>query len=199
MNIKFAFLLLGISYFFGWRTYRVPQNAMEWIPYKEGDQVIFESNKQDLDTMLITDIVSFIRVKENPRDDLNQYELVMVEARVPDKWTNPMGRTFYKSSQTILLLDAHQSFTSVEFNFKPYGYYFNAKDLTFKEVLEKSQETVVTKYKTFNDVYIVQCSNEHFCNSEDGIDKLYWSKKYGLVKYVLDEVTWELKEIVAGQ
>lgn len=108
------------------KQYSIDQKTKEWIAYKPGQEYLFQDSEGNIDTLRILKTEGF----NNPEDHLDiifpHHEKIVIDARVPDFWTNPMGTTFNSSIQSIIVIDANKNNTTIDITFKPYHYYFES-------------------------------------------------------------------------
>lgn len=185
----FLLLLIGTS-FVACKQYSIKKEYKKWIPYKEGETYIFISDKGNIDTLKILKLERF----NNPEDHLSiispYHEKIIVDAYVPDLWTNPMGTTFQKSIQSILVMDANTSNTTIDIIFKPYDYYFESKNNDLDKIVYFSSEI---GGKEYDDLTIFK-SNHSLNFIERPLNEIIWSKEFGIVEYNLDGEKFKLKE-----
>ncbi|NPV51729.1 MAG: hypothetical protein HPY60_11125 [Candidatus Methanofastidiosum sp.] len=189
-HIKLILLTL-ISLFIGCKQYTIDKKTIDWIAYRPGQVYLFQDNEGNIDTLKILKTEKF----NNPEDHLAiitpHHEKIVIEASVPDKWTNPMGITFYSSRQSLIEIDANKSSTTFNIIYKPHDYYFASKNIELDEI------DFLTKKigdKTYDDIMIFQCNDESFCSEENSIKEIFWSANYGIVEYNLGNTKYTLKE-----
>lgn len=96
------------------KQYSIDNKTENWIAYKPGQIYLFQDDTGDLDTLIILKTEKF----NNPEDRLAiispYHEKIVISARVPDLWTNPMGTTFNSSIQSIIIIDANTNNTTLD-------------------------------------------------------------------------------------
>jgi len=166
----------------------VDKEIINWIPYKEGQVYIFESDQGKQDTLEILDLERF----NNPEDHLAiisaYHEKLIITARVPDSFRNPMGSQFHSSKQPIIVVDANTNTTSIEVNFKPYDYFF----MTKINSIEDFEQLRIVQENNNTNLYSLECTDTTFCKKANAISHLLWSKTHGIVEYRLGNETWKL-------
>jgi hypothetical protein len=185
------FSLIMIQIFYSCKQYSIGKKTVDWIAYKPGQIYLFQDESGNLDTLKILKTERF----NNPEDHLALFspyhEKIVIDASVPDLWTNRMGATFHSSVQSIMVIDANRKNTTIDISYQPYGYYFKStnNDLT---ALKLEKRTIGSR--SYNDVIVFECNDETFCKEEKAINKIIWSVENGIVEYDLGNVKYTLKE-----
>jgi len=163
------------------------REAKNWIPYESGQIIIFKSNKGNTDSLKILSVNSYI----NPEDPLavssRKHETITIDAKVPNRWTNPMGTSFRYSEQTILELNANKRNATCKVSFKPNKHYFKSAESDISQI---SYVTKVIGARSFDEVTTFACNSGVFCEKDNSIDSILWSKQYGIVQYRLGDETF---------
>jgi len=185
-------ILIPIVFLFtGCKQYTIDKKTIDWIAYKPGQVYLFQDREGDIDTLRILKTEKF----NNPEDHLAiispHHEKIVIEASVPDKWTNPMGTKFNSSRQSIIVIDANKSSTTFDIIYKPHSYYFASKNI---ELNEMNYQTKIIGDKTYDDILTFPCNDESFCSEENAIKEILWSANYGIVEYNLGNIKYTLKE-----
>ncbi len=193
---KHIWIVLSLILFQGiysCKQYSIDNETKDWIPYKPGQNYLFQDDAGNVDTLRILKIERF----NNPEDHLAiispHHEKIIVDARIPDHWTNPMGTTFNSSIQTIIVIDANTNNTTIDISFKPYDFFFES---TNNDLSKIKYETRTIRNRTYTDLITFKCNNNTFCGKDNSISEIIWSAENGIVEYVLGNKKYTLKEIL---
>lgn len=157
---------------FSCRTHKISQRDLNWQPYKEGDIIVFESNKGEKDTIKI----KRIEIYNNPDDPL---------AIFPNK----LQSLFVIADKGILEMDAGKTGVSIHFTIRlgENELKYPNTVLTIKELNKKAEQG--------KDKYVIE-ANEFYDNMKDhpfDLRYIYWSKEYGYLGLVFkDNYSWSL-------
>lgn len=191
---KFPLVLLSlilIHTFLSCKQYSVGKKAKDWIAYKPGQVYLFEEQNGSQDTLKILKVSRY----NNPEDHLAIFsachEKIVIEASVPDLYTNPMGTAFHSSVQSIIIMDANRDNTTINISYQPYGYYFESRN---NVVTDFRYEKRTIGNKSYNDIIVFKCNNESFCNKDKALNEIIWSAENGIVEYNVGHRKYTLKE-----
>ncbi|MBK7174273.1 MAG: hypothetical protein IPH84_13795 [Bacteroidales bacterium] len=191
---KFPLFLISfilIQLFLSCKHYSVGKKAQDWIAYKPGQVYLFQEENGNQDTLKILKVVRY----NNPEDHLAifspYHEKIVIEASVPDLYTNPMGTTFHSSVQSIIVLDANHSNTTIDISYQPYGYYFESRN---NDVADFRYEKRTLGNRSYDDIIVFKCNNESAVNKEKAMNEIIWSAENGIVEYNLGHRKFTLKE-----
>ena len=195
-----AVLFVGYVLTNMFRTKRLTEKEVAFIPYEKNDELIFESNKSDIDTIKITDLTL---VKRPPHlGDMfwaKNTELLRVHTDNLD----------CKSCDELIYLDTENfSFdTNIRWNIRVNGKnYVHGTDLKYLNGLNTTNLNL--NGIEYDDVVILE-RREKFVRPKDKfskmfyegiypIDKLYWSKANGILQFEIIETNeiWKLNNAV---
>lgn len=189
--MKYLLLISPILFLLGSCQTDLTKQETEWIPYKKGEVLIFESSKHELDSFYISDITSSYVYNNEIREVKYQY-LEKSSDHLENSDTVHsflMAVTAGKDNNSVFTLNLNRKFAL----FAP----FTAKRLTWLDSLH-SISTEINNRK-FNDVLILEPDNsnpEYLNYARDSVfvNKLYWSKSYGLIGFDLsnNKTSWRL-------
>ncbi|NRD24249.1 hypothetical protein HNV10_13400 [Winogradskyella litoriviva] len=197
--VLILFLLVGYVLTNMFRTKRLTEKEKAFIPYEKNDEIIFESNKSEIDTINITDLT----LSEHPPNLGDMFWAKNTEAlRVQ---TNNHCKT---CDGLVSLRTENFSFdTNVSWSIR-----INCKNYVFGTNLAsinklKSTKLVVNGIE-YVDVLVLE-RGERFIRPKDKfskmfyngifpIDRLYWSKSNGIMKFEIIETNeiWTIKNAV---
>jgi len=169
------------------KVYKVSREAQELISYKSGDELIFNNGISDSDTILIERVDSFI----SPSDPLDVFPRKIEHYIVYSK-------TGEKSSSETKLLSISRNEkgeTLVNINFRTSkSKFYGPNNFTLQQLNGYKVEEVKIGDTNYEDVWIFDATNRKFEERDNFIERLYWSKSKGIIKYEKkgNEV-WELK------
>lgn len=176
------------------RTYRLSEDDLKWMSYKGNEILVFNSNTDDTDTIFFLKKHTEIADADIYSPWSDKYEVVSIFCKHTDPWP-PDGRHRYLENYFMTLTKSKDGKARLEIE-------FSAKDANFYKLhgtridsLDMVRPTTLaTKYKTYNDVYIIEDEDWlNFKQRSDYITKAYWSKSEGLIRYdKQDSVYWEL-------
>ena len=178
------------------RHYKLSDNDYKWFPYSGNEILVFNSNNGDRDTIffLKKDTLTVYPEAQSPFG--TTYEEVSIFCRHSDP-DPPDGQHRYLENSFIELGKSKDRNARLHFH-------LYAKDATFYKLSglkidslgNQIQITLQTKYKAYNDVYVVDDEDWlNFKQRSDYVTKLYWSKSEGLIRYDKQNgIHWELEK-----
>jgi hypothetical protein len=176
--------------------YKLSDNDYKWIQYSGNETLVFNSNNGEADTIffLKKDTMTAYSEPENPFGI--PFEEVSIFCRHSDA-APPDGKHRYLENPFLELEKSKDRNASLHFS-------LCAKDATFYKLSglkidslgNQAPKTFQTKYKAYNDVYVVDDDDWlNFKQRSDYITKIYWSKSEGLIRFDKQNgVYWELEK-----
>ena len=176
-------------------SYEISQESNNWQPYSIGDILVFESSKNEKDTIFIKAIDSYT----NPSDPLDAfpdyYESLFITGNISliKPYKSSIGKIVSKEHTNILKLTANENdYIKFEFSKKEAKYYGNT---SFS--ISSLEERKPIEYGNYNDILFFENIEGDYYHRDNYIIRLFWSKKFGYVRYELkDDYYWNLKEFV---
>ena len=160
---------------FSCRTYKISQNDLKWQPYKDGDVLVFESNKGELDTITIRSIEKYT----NPDDPLAVFP-------------NKLQSLFVIAQKSVIEMRANKGGTSIHFTIR-----LGINHLKYPSTVVDVKELENVKMKEGR--YIIE-AKEYYDNMKDvpfDLRYIYWSKEYGYLGLEFkDNYIWSLKSFI---
>ena len=185
LSILFAFLTSC--------GYQLNDQAKQWIPYKAGDVLVFQSNNDKVDTIFITDVEQYFEGK-------NEIFKVNCNFIDHDLYSQKRVDTIYSWLMAITAWENGKAVLSINLNtrnarFAP----FNAKPITKLDSLPRS--SIDISNNNHKDVLTIEPDTNSLTDSAYLHDSLYvskilWSKSGGLTRYELKnrKIIWTLKK-----
>lgn len=166
------------------------EGEKSWNPYKAGQILIFKSSTGGLDSVFVND-VSYVFPDGLGVVHFNQ------KLRVSVSHTDP--KTGSKDSETYFLTIAAErddSLSYVVFGLRAKGAWFPEERYELSQLDKQPEMSLLVPYNEFNDV--IEVEDRSFRENEElVIQKIYWSKSHGYIKYVkYDGTEWELLDVV---
>jgi len=161
--------------------YKLTQKEKEFNPYRKGDKLVFESNSKELDTFYI----SKIDLVFNDGLGIIEYKqaLRITEGKLPEKDDIHDKTTFLLEIRS----GGSKEETYVEFRD------FIGKRQYLSKLINKSTETLITDFMSFDDVILIKSDKSWDYNSM--IYEYYWSLENGVVRFKKgDSTIWTLKD-----
>lgn len=161
------------------KKYIISRSDLDWQPYREGDILIFESNKKEIDTIKIESI----EIYTNPNDPI---------ALFPEK-----SQTLFVSDENleVLILQAGKNGTDVHFPIR-----LGKRPLNYPCTILNLQK--LKRVKRINSSIVLIEAFENCDNMKDrsfDLSNILWSKEFGYLKMEFkDDYSWELKSFVRG-
>lgn len=196
MNISKRLLLLFI-----WvnivacgQRIRLSNDDISWMPYKGNETLIFKSNEGELDTMF------FLRKDTlwglpDPQLSKTKYEIVSIFSKHSAHSAKLGGKSNW-ANYFVQIRKTKSKRAEIEINLQTKDAMFYRLNKIKLDSLSKVEPKILfTSYGNYNDVYVIEAEDylgtlsdrPHFVN------KLYWSKSKGLVRYdKRDSIKWEL-------
>lgn len=166
----------------------MPISEKEWNPYKAGEVLIFKSSDNEWDTIKIEKIIDNIFPDApGPLKYYNERLWVYVEHTGPD-WGLPLKSHFFK-----IRTGTPDKPTTISFQLKAKNSVFYDRNWTIDELNSIEPITLKTEFGQFSDVLVVSDMERRYSERENFIERIYWSKSTGYLKFVKkDGKTWEL-------
>ena len=197
-----SILFVCIISFCGCNTkhYKLSSNDLKWNPYKKNDILIFKSNKDEIDTLLITNISK----GEAPNDPMSlspkyYYEWLHVGAEWKKNHESFLFMQFAASEDSNCGIDLSMVTDKAKFYSDSNYYSRNAMETFFTQLIINNL--------IYDDVIKISPSGEQKYEGgdklfmrENFITTLYWSKSKGCVRFDLKNGYYrELVESLSGQ
>jgi hypothetical protein len=178
MTVRIVILSVLIMSLFSCRKYRLSDSDLVWQPYKVGDQLIFESNRGERDSITIKSI----ETHTNPDDPLAVFP--------SNKET-----LFVVDNAEILKLEAEKNGSYVQFRLR-----LGDNSLVSPWVLLDLNRTEIDRLEITDfsnkKVYKIMAkeSKESLKDRPFDLRYIYWSKEYGYLGLEFkDGYIWKLK------
>jgi hypothetical protein len=181
-NLVTAFCFLSLCSCFS-DHYKLNDEEKELNPYVVGDIVIMESSKQEIDSLIISEI----DLVDNDGLGITEYKqaLRVLEGEKPKKGNFSDNRTF------LLEIISGGSREPAYIKFRD----FQGKKLYLQEIRTNEKITWTTNYGNYNDVINIQGNSNR--KYESLIYNIKWSLENGIIEYETgDSIIWTLKKKV---
>lgn len=181
------------------RTKRLTEKEKAFIPYKKNHELIFESNKSEIDTIKITDL-TLSKHPPNLGDMFWAKNTEVLTVRTDTDCKNCNGLIYLGTEN--FSFDTSVSW-SIRINEKNYVFGTNLKSINKL----KSTKLIVNGIE-YDDVLVLERSEKFirptdkisrmFYNGIFPIDRLYWSKANGILQFEIIETNeiWTTKNAV---
>ena len=181
------------------RTKRLTEKEKTFIPYKKSDELIFESNNSEIDTIKITDL-TLTEHPPNLGDMFWAKKTEVLRVRTDVECEN-CDELIYLGTENFSF-DTNISW-SIRINEKNYVYGTNLKLIN-----ELSSTKLMVNGIEYDDVLVLE-RDERFKRPKDilsrafydgifPIDRLYWSRTNGILQFEIIETNeiWKIKNAV---
>lgn len=192
MRHLFTILIISLM-LLSCKSYRLSKNDLEWQPYKEGDVLVFVSNKGEADTIQIKNI----DIHTNANDPLAIFPTMLQSLFVSGVYYHEpkkdiMGRMYNSSYRDILEMESNNTGSYITFTL-----HLGNHKLRYPRTLLTIKE--LGNLKEENCQYIIE-AKEHYDNMKDypfDLRYIYWSKVYGYLGLEFkDNYVWTLKSFM---
>lgn len=188
-----GFVFIALTTLFSCKTYKFSKSDLEWQPYRQGDVLIFESSRKEIDTIKIESI----KIYTNPDDPLAVFskktQSLFVEglrSHAPKK--DIMGNIYHSSHCNILKIGASKEtaymYFELELGSDKMRYPTTVVSVDELENLSVKNEEIEIKAK------------ENYDNMKEypfDLRYIYWSKNLGYLKLEFrDNYSWKLKSFL---
>ncbi len=171
------------------RTY-LSDEEKNWLPYNEGDILIFKSSSQKIDSILIEEI----------RDDFPDYlgsdDFYQIRSVIANHHHFKDPR---KVSTYLIKLVAYTEDRGsyIEFGIETRNAQFIEKQqFSFTSIQEQPVVELTVPYGSFNDVLLIGNKSD-YSSTQTAIDVIYWSRSHGYLRFdKYDGTSWELIDMV---
>lgn len=183
-HIRYFILILGIAFLTGCCLQKTHFTAeeMQWLnPYEEGDTLIFQSAKGEVDTSwIVQKTIYHSRIGCNP-----------IASHGTHKYHT--GRIIYHNStrkynttdKNLLSIQKHRDRTDLSISYLDNLFVIHELDI-------KLSYSRFTHIKVLNKGELFLFSDDHPQKKPDDIRYLYWHKDHGIIKYITHEgVEWK--------
>ena len=180
-------IFLFVFFFTSCTTSQLSKKDKDWLPYKKGQKIIFESSLGKLDTIVCVD-TSMIIADDNM---YNPFSSKIEEINVVGE--SPKGYYSYKFAEISVSKDRH---TRLHLNaFPGESWFYDLEGFKVDSLAALAPEIIKTKNRSYNDVYALYPTYMFNRKSQNNyIRVVYFSKRYGIIKFErTDGVNWELK------
>jgi hypothetical protein len=194
---KFIIAAVAISFITSCvKTHKLSKKNYEWMPYHGNETLVFISNSNDADTIFLLKKDTLLAYPEAQSLFGIKYEVVTIFCKHTDPWP-PDGQHRYLENVFVELGKSKDGRARFSFNLAAKdANFYRLSGIRLDSLAEQSSIIFPTRYKTYNDVYIIDAEDWlNFKKRSDFVTKLYWSKSAGLIRYdKQDGVYWELKK-----
>ncbi|AEA45657.1 hypothetical protein [Fluviicola taffensis] len=176
------------------KSSNLDDSELNFNPYKKNDVLIFESNLGERDSLRIRQVIN---MKNNAAQmTLNPDKLVtlLVEADYSEAYLT-IDNYFEPVEIHILEINkVNKEPALVQFNLDLSEAVFYPKyNQKIEDVLKQTKYKMKIGGKKYDDIVIIKPESNEYASREHFISKIYWSLKYGYVRYdLLNGKKWEL-------
>lgn len=187
---KYTLTLLLFIFLISCKKYKLSEEDLKLLPYKGRETLYFKSCKGDIDSIMIE---TPDRYFEDSDDFLSFDKLETIEFGA----SCITGKGSFSTNLFVGLFVESYGKTFINITRVPYmegdGFYAGKID-SFKAL---KTEVLTTSYSNFSDVItLLPFSNNNLPKQgNDYIEKVFWSKSKGLVRYETKDCYWELDNI----
>ncbi len=158
------------------KTHRIPKEYLDLIPYKEGEILVFKSNKKKFDTIFINTVSNYISVNDPLGVFSDKEETISVAAKL-DRKSSFVSRIVSLSSTEKKGLILQITFRTNE------GWYYGPNTWTVSSLENLNIYKLKIQNKFYDDIWIFTATDRKYEERDDFIEKLYWSKSKGVIRY----------------
>lgn len=175
------------------------ESDLDWQPYEVGDSLVFESNRNESFTLVIKKISRYHSVTD-PLDlipDRTEHLSVFAQYSLINPWISSIGDSVFHQDTELLELNAGLDKSSLDLKLKieDSWFYGNAWFDISDYVKMNTKELF-----GFNDVLVIEDEIGEYKDRENHVERLYWSKDYGYVRYELKNgYYWELNSFIRNK
>lgn len=182
--IYLIFCVLTLGLFASCRTDRISKADLDWQPYKEGDSLVFKSNKGESKTIVVESIESHI----NPTDPLDIF---------PNRQETLFVTSEDRDNTTLVNLGAREKGCRIYFKLSRLSESTLWHPNTVYYISEiKKMETELISNKEVYKIPAIQ-SADNLKDIPFDLQHIYWSKEYGYVKFEYENgYEWTLKFLI---
>lgn len=166
-----------------------------WMPYRENDTLIFMSNSGNMDTLYLVKKDTVWQFPEAQSIFGHQCEAVRVLCLHSDSVEGSQSIRYLENEFcSIRKNKTNQTLLNIRFLTKNATYY-HLQEFDIDSLNKAPANQFKMNNKTHRDVYILEAEDYlgYLHKRKDYVEKLYWSKSKGLLRYDLKNgVYWEL-------
>jgi len=171
---KYVYLVLSFNIFISCNYYKLSKKNLLWQPYMVGDKLVFKSNTEELDTILISKINTVISFTDNLSLFSDRHEVLFVDT----------------PKQNVIEIKALKKDMLLKFNIRL------GKNKLYEEYPNiKVRLNELIKMKCNNNIYCIETKYliDSISRYNSNIKNILWSNKLGYLKLVYNnEKSWEL-------
>jgi hypothetical protein len=187
MRLKIITITIIIGLSSCGKSYRLTDNDISFNPYKVGDSLLFQSDKDERDTIIIASID-----KEKLREKCYSFISCIPKYLWGESWESYYVRTkspdyHGEALNDILTISAETNgSTAIMFDFHIKGatWYGNTEiDNVANKLLNLKTQKITIGSTSYDDVITIPSTNKEYKKRNDFVNNLYWSRTKGLVGF----------------
>ncbi|MGZ3756025.1 MAG: hypothetical protein ACXVAY_20025 [Mucilaginibacter sp.] len=180
-------------------TYKIPDNDYSLIPYKGDETLAFKSNTGETDTVFLEGINRY----SGPRDQWHSFWRNAEYYEILSERTDPVYPERRLIHQKLITM-VYDGETTISIDFTAKNAWFYGPDFyPKKEFLQLKTNILIVNKRKYDDVLVLKPNavyneniNGKIVERSNTITKLYWSRKYGIVRYdKIGTEYWELSSV----
>ena len=186
--MKFIIYFLSILLFSSCcKKVELSENEKEWVhPYLKGDTIYFQSNKGNIDTIVVIDKTEYYT-----NSKCNWFELGNIQNQGINIELKPsICRNEAYCEGIISIVKDETEETSLPF-FRIFGLEYSTSSISTKLIIENVK--LSSTNKTYNSCYLFQSKMNANDYGDVFLKSFYWNKKAGLIKY--ESISGEIFEL----
>ena len=186
-------VLILIPFLFTCSNNKIRKESFDWIPYKVGDILIFESNTNLVDTIFIKDIDKHTN-PDDPLDFFPNYSTANVisgEITLTNPITTSLGTKITKDYVDILELSSGRDSDYLILSFKK-----RRDTLAYSRITLKISD-LEKQFENKSEFESIQLDPAIYDDFKSDVKYVFWSKKFGYTKYQFKNGhIWELSQFI---
>lgn len=173
------------------RTYRIPEKYLELNPYGEKDVLVFKSNRGEYDSLFIVGSGSYISENDPLDASSDKEETYYVNSK------DDLRDSFV--SKIITLRSTEEEGLILEINFtSENARFYGPRSFKVKKLDDLTINEIEINDRKYNDVWLFYGSDLEYVDRDNFIEKIYWSKRHGVIRYdKKNGEYWELMDIIS--
>jgi hypothetical protein len=194
MKLELLYIVGLVLLFSCGKTTSLENEDLNWQPYQIGDSLEFTSSKGErfslvIDTITrnhsVTDPLDIIPNRTENCRVIGVYSLI-------NPWVSTIGDTVTEQSTPLLNLNSGLEQPSIRFYLIIEDSWFYGISWFEIRVLNNKK---CSQFSTYNDVLVFEDLTGEYRERENQIERFYWSKEFGYIRYELKEgYFWQLEK-----
>lgn len=190
-KLKLVFIFCSLILILSSCGTKLKKDDTKYIPYDGNEILVFQSNKNELDTIFLTGISKFNACY----DPLSLFKPACDGKKLSCKRSDPNYDRYF-TDKSLMSISKIKNETFIGFDIKLRHSWFYGKEFMDIENFKKLPNSELKiGDKIFNDVKIIEADNSYI-ERENYVERFYWSVSQGFLGLDQRNRNWRLLKII---